>query len=72
MAAKKKTSKDDRAAELEKEVAFLKDLIQQFGHYLIECEDSFWICACCGKREPLSVPVADFKHEGFCPLKKES
>jgi hypothetical protein len=72
MAAKKKAPKEDRVAELEKEVAFLKDLIQQFGHYLIECEDDVWICGCCGKREPLSVPVADFKHESFCPLLKES
>ena len=72
MAAKKKAPKEDRVAELEKEVAFLKDLIQQFGHNLIECEDEGWKCPCCGKIEPISVEVAHFKHETYCPLYKES
>ena len=57
--------------KLTKEVAWLKDLLQQFGHQLIDCEDEDWICPLCGKREPLAVEVANFGHETFCPLHKE-
>lgn len=72
-AATEKVASFTEATELEtlrSENAVLKDLIREFGHHLIENEDMDWICAVCGKHEPLEVEVKDFKHEEYCPLRK--
>lgn len=68
---KKKTTANNEVETLKKENAFLKDLLRQCGHHLIECEGEAWVCPCCGKQEPLSVEVAKFKHESWCPLYTE-
>lgn len=58
--------------ELKLEVKKLKGILRSFAEHAVDCEGDDWICSLCGAHAALSVDIAQFPHETYCPMAPES